>query len=201
MSNVVSYAAPVKRAAEGEQKFSEEDKIAYEAKWKLFASRMGNRPVKGRRNFRGVVREIGPVETVPNTFPGVAPGTMKQQRTLVCEITEPGLEGLRFHTDTADNPRNDKTRLYALVVAATGQVPPQYGPFNLDLDSLVDVPVQLVIQKGEARQDGKRGGVYAKVATFEAVYEDEDDAPRTVRTNPTGGATVVTPAAGAAPWE
>lgn len=179
MSNVVSYPEPKKASGTGTpaggEQWSEEDKAAYEAKWSLFARRMGNRPIKGTRNFRGVVKEIGPVQTVPNTYPGVPPGVMKQQRTLVCELTEPGLEGLRFHTDSADNARNDKTRLYALVVAVTKQVPPETGPFNLDLDSLCNVPVQLVIQKGKAREDGKRGGLQAKVAGFEALYEEEGE--------------------------
>jgi hypothetical protein len=198
MSNVVSYPEPKKASgtAGGGEQWSEEDKAAYEAKWALFAKRLGNRPVKGTRNFRGVVRSIGPVQTVPNTFPGTPPGVMKQQRILVCEITEPGLEGLRFHTDTADNARNDKTRLYALVVAVTKQVPPEFGPFNLDLDSLCNVPVQLVIQKGKARDDGKRGGLNAKVLGFEALYDEEEDTPppprRTVLTNPAyaGGSTM-----------
>lgn len=155
--------------------FTPAEQEAYDTKWQLFVTKMKSRPVGGVRQFRGVITEITEPEEVANNYPGALKKT-RVIRRILAEITEPGLEGLRFQTDSADNPRNDKTKLYALYVAVFKEQPPApYTRWAFDFDTMLNVPIMLTIEKGGPRDDNKRGGIKAYLTGFDAVYEDEED--------------------------
>lgn len=156
--------------------FTPQEQEAYDAKWATFAQKMKSRPVKGVRQFRGVITAVYEPEEVENNYPGVPKGTMRTIRKITGEITEPGMEGLRFITDSADNPRNEKTKLYAAYVAVFKETPPPpYVRWAFDYDTLLNVPILLTIEKGKPRDDNKRGGIKAYLVGFDALYDDEDE--------------------------
>jgi hypothetical protein len=160
------------------RQYTEEETAKYNAGWELFAKRMAKRVEGDTRTFRGYVERIGEPHDIPNTHPSAAPGSMRTVRDLRVVLSEPGLEQCAWVTDSADNIRNEKTKLYALYLAVTGTAPPpRWERFTWDTDELTGPTheVNVVIQKGGPREDGKRGGLKSYVKTFQRLYEDEDD--------------------------
>lgn len=195
MSRVETFVS--KARASTETPWTEEQKAEYAAKWAEYARLFAGRRKGASRRFAATVIELGDAKEVPNTYPGVPPGTMRVVREIVVELIEPGLEGLRFYGETANNPQNPKTRLQQLVVAVTRQVPPERGSFSIDLDTLLNVPVMVELQKGNPREDGKRGGFHTKLVSFEELYEDE--APKAARPVAVAGPSTKNASANSAP--
>lgn len=158
------------RSTGGGQEWTDEQKLEYSEQWKRFAKLMASRPVGAKRNFKAAVLEVSDPVLKERKFQGVS--TVRKCRTIKVELREPGLDMLRFITDSADNVQNEKTALNHLYIAVTGETPPREGRFSYDVDDLEGAIVQAVIKKGPAREDGQRGGFYSDLVDFEGVYED-----------------------------
>lgn len=157
--------------------WTEEQKLEYTAKWGRFsqfiAGRTGARTGLIRR-MPMVVTAIGEPETVPNTFPGAAAGSMITRRNITLETAMPGIEGLRFITSSADNVQNEKTKLHALYIAVHGEVPPKWGRFSYDLDELMHKVVEGELTYKGIRDDGKRGGMNVSLTGIN-MYDGETE--------------------------
>jgi hypothetical protein len=160
------------------RQYTKEETAQYNAGWELFAKRMAKRVEGDTRTFRGYVERIGEPHDVPNTHPSAEPGAMRTIRDLRVVLSEPGLEQCAWVTDSADNIRNEKTKLYALYLAVTGVAPPpRWERFTWDTDELTgpEHPVNVIVQKGGPREDGKRGGLKSYVKGFQRLYDDEEE--------------------------
>lgn len=168
----VTVSTAVKR--EGGVEWTEEEKAEYEAKWKRFVKKFQGRPVKARRTFVGKITELGDPEQKPNRFTGET----QTVRRCLAEITESGLDGLRFVldlTDSGTSVQNTKAKLNHLYTAVHHLTPPEEGRFEWDVDELLDKEILLVIEKGPERADGKRGGIYANLRDFEGFFPDTEE--------------------------
>lgn len=115
---------------------------------------------------------VGDSEMYAKTFQGVI-GAEKPHRNITVKLGGE-LEGLTFETMSADNVQNEKTALHKLYVAKMGEIPPPKGSFTYDVDKLEGEAIVL-LQKGNARTDGKFGGFFFNIGGFKRDIADSAD--------------------------
>lgn len=147
-----------------------------EAAFRIFARRFKGRGPNDKVRFTCRVLEMSdePFAHTDNF------GTTAMRSMVKVELTEPGMEAIRFVTHITDNPQkftvqNTKSVLNHLVRAATGREIPESGPFLWDTDDVVGKTVVAVIRKGGDRTDGQRGGLWSEIKDFEPYFPETDE--------------------------
>jgi hypothetical protein len=161
------------------EKWTEEQKAAYSAQqdtaFANFMRHYRGKAAKARVSFLAKVLEFSeePYEK-SDTINGVT--TRRMVSDVKVELTEPGCEGIRFVMAVTDNPntiQNTGSALNHLYVAATHRRVPEFGRFSWDPEDIIGKEVFAVIQRGNPRTDGKRGGFYSELKDFEELLPED----------------------------
>jgi hypothetical protein len=93
-------------------------------------------------------------------------------------------------TDNPNTIQNTGSALNHLYVAATHRRVPEFGRFSWDPEDIIGKEVFAVVQRGNPRSDGKRGGFYSELKDFEELLPEEASNPQPVvyAANPTTAA-------------
>lgn len=169
----------------GGEKWTDEQRAAYQAQqdagWANFVNYYRGKGAKARVSFLARVLEFSdePYE-VTETIEGVTKSRMVSD--VKVELTQPGVEGLRFVMKVTDNPntiQNGGSALNHLYTAATHRAVPEHGRFTWDPEQdLIGKDIFAVIQRGNPRTDGVRGGFWSELKDFEELVPEETPAPK-----------------------
>lgn len=152
--------------------YSEAEREEYKARWEAFGAFFKRVRQKGTRAVRArVLRITGPMRK-PDPF---NPGETKRVFELLTEFRQPEFAGIT-HTFDVTVSLDDRSKLFALYAAATGENPEtdsEYFDFQPGIVTTRDVLA--VIKRQKDRTDGKRGGFFFDVAGFEPIIEELDN--------------------------
>lgn len=167
----------------GGVQYTEAEKADYERKqqraFRNFAKYFqGQSNPKARLPFRAKVVEMSDEAWSKTDIFGT-----RMVSTVKVELTDAPIAGIRFNLDVTDNPdtvKNPDSALNHLYYAATGIMPPVTGRFGWDTVDIIGKEVNALIERGNDRDDGKRGGLYSALRDFAPLvvaptFEDDED--------------------------
>lgn len=187
----------------GGAEWTQEQKDEYQRQWGNYRTRMAKVQPGQARDFTARLIEITDLTPMEKTYNGVT--TVKDRRIIWYQLVDPGLDMLRFRCDSADNPFFHKTKLNECL-RAHGVFPKEEEGLDVSFEDLYGQKAIITLQKGGENSDGKYGGFYTNLIGIKPYFGDDDEeeepapAPKpavrskaSFRSNPTGGATKVTP--------
>lgn len=158
--------------------WTEAEKQAYaqaqQAGFEVLMGHFRGKGAKSRMAFPARVLEFSdePYEKT-ETIEGVT--TVRPVSDVKVELTQPGCEGLRFVMSVTDRPntiQNTGSALNHLYCAATHRQVKEFGVFQWNPQDIIGKEVFAVIQKGNPRSDGARGGYWSELKDFEEMVPD-----------------------------
>lgn len=163
MARTVTVESKAGNITEGYAPLTEEQKRLLDAAGQrlAFETREG---VEGDTFEFPCTIKVGDSEMYSKKFQGVQ-GPEKPHRRITVTLTG-ALAPLDFWTMSADNVQNDKTLLNKLYKAVKREAPPERGTFTYDPDDLEVDNLLVVLAKGNARTDGRRGGFFFNIVGF-----------------------------------
>lgn len=156
----------------GGAEWTEEQKAAYQKQWDNYRKKMAKVQEGQARDFNAVLIEISDLTPLKKTYNGVT--TVKDRRIIWYQLTEPGLDMLRFRCDSADNPFFHKTKLNECL-RAHGVFPKEEEGLDIEFDDLYGQPAIITLQKGGENSDGKYGGFYTNLVAIKPSFDDEEE--------------------------